>query len=351
MTPRERWRALLAGEKPDRTPCDYWGTAEVTRRLLSDFQCHSEAELWKGLGVDKCIHLSPSHPRATEDTWHMQSLFSVWQIGTTLIPYADGLGVYEEAVVHPLADAQNVHDVERFPWPSADDWDYGGLRAACEQWPEYPILAGTSEPFYLYSRLRGMERALGDLIEEPAIADAILEHLFELDREVFERILSQVGDRIELVYVAEDLGTQESLLMSPKLFRRFLKPRMKCLIDVAHRHSVKVMHHDDGAIHPLIPDLIDAGIDILNPIQWRCRGMERESLAREFGQALVFHGGVDNQQTLPFATAEDVRRQVAENLRIFGQGKGYIVAPCHNIQPNTPTANIAALYRAVQELG
>jgi len=354
MTSRERWRALLAGEKPDRTPCDYWGTAEVTARLMRDLRCATKAELWRCLGVDKCIHISPRHPRATEDDWHMQSLFSIWQIGTANISYADGLGVYKEAVRHPLAEARSVDDVERFPWPKAEDWDYSRLRAECQAWPDYPIMAGSSEPFYLYSRLRGMERALEDLIEEPRIAEAILEHIFELDRGIFQRILERVADRIELVYIAEDLGTQESLLISPRLFRRYLKSRMKGLIDLVHGYGgygVKVMHHDDGAIRPLIPDLIEAGIDILNPVQWRCRGMERETLARDFGQTLVFHGGVDNQQTLPFSTPEGVREQVAENIRVFRDAKGYIVAPCHNIQAKTPTENIVALYEAVREFG
>ncbi len=349
MTPRERWRALLAGKRPDRTPCDYWGTDEVTSRLLRDLGCATEAELWKCLGIDKCIHLAPRHPRATESTWHMQSLFSIWRIGTAKIPYADGLGVYEEAVAHPLAEATTVEDVERFAWPDADDWDYSGLRSECDRWPDHPILAGTSEPFYLYSRLRGMERALADLIEEPTIAEAILEHIFLLDQGVFRRILKEAADRIDLVYVAEDLGTQESLLMSPRLFRQFLKPRMKRLIDLAHASGVKVMHHDDGAIRPLIPDLIEAGIDILNPVQWRCRGMDRDCLARDFGRQLIFHGGVDNQQTLPFGTPQEVRRQVAENIQIFREAKGYIAAPCHNIQANTPTENIVALYEAVRK--
>jgi len=95
--------------------------------------------------------------------------------------------------------------------------------------------------------------------------------------------------------------------------------------------------------------LIEIGIDILNPIQWRCPGMDRESLARDFGSRVIFHGAVDNQHTLPFGSPEDVRREVEENIRIFARGKGYIVAPCHNIQANTPTANILAMFEAVRE--
>ena len=351
MTSRERWLAVLGGERPDRVPCDYWGTAEVTRRLLADLGCADERALYERLGVDKLIHLAPKHPRATEDTWHMQSLFSIWHIETRDVPYADGLGTYTETAASPLAGAESVADIERFDWPNPDDWDTSGMRAQCEAWRGYPILGGCYEPFYLYCRLRGMEQALEDLVANPAIAEAIMERIFHIHYSVIQRTLDDLPGLIDIIYVAEDLGTQESLLMSPRLFRKFLKPYMVRMAEMAHAHGVKVFHHDDGAMRPMIPDLLEVGIDILNPIQWRCRGMEREGLARDFGSRLVFHGAVDNQHTLPFGTAEDVRREVAENIRIFSSGKGYIVAPCHNLQANTPTANVLALYEAVQEHG
>jgi uroporphyrinogen decarboxylase len=334
----------MRGERPDRAPRDYWGTAEITSRLKRDLGCETDRELWERMGVDKLIHLVPRHPRAAEQGWHLQSFFSIWKIGTRKVPYADGLGYYEEAVEHPLAGAESVRDVERFDWPDPGDWDVSALRAQCEEWRDYPLLAGGCEFFYLYCRLRGMERALEDLIEAPEIADAILERITEHDLALTKRILDEVGDRLLFSYVAEDLGTQDSLIMSPRLFRRFLKPRMARMIELVHSYGVKVFHHDDGAMRPMLPDLIEIGIDLLNPVQWRCKGMEREALARDFGGQLVFHGGVDNQQTLPYGTPEDVRRQVRENLEIFGGTKGYIVAPCHNLQANTPTENVLALY-------
>jgi uroporphyrinogen decarboxylase len=159
MTPRERWRAALEGRRPDRVPCDYWGTAEVTARLLRDLGCASERQLWRRLQSDKCIYLAAPHPRATEDTWHTPSLFSIWQIRTRLAPYADGLGTYEEVVWSPLAAAGCVSDIERFEWPDPDEWDVDALRRMCAEWPDYPILGGSFEPFYLYCRLRGMEGA------------------------------------------------------------------------------------------------------------------------------------------------------------------------------------------------
>jgi uroporphyrinogen decarboxylase len=350
MTPRERWRAVLLGQAPDRVPCDYWATAEVTDRLKRELGCATDRALWGRLGVDKCIHLGPVHPQAEERDWHLQSLFSLWHVGTVDIPHPTGVGTYREAVSFPLADAESVADVERFPWPRPGDWDYSGLRGLCEEWRDHPVLCGSSEPFYLYCRLRGMEQALADLVENQALAEAILEHIFAVDHGVLSRVLSEVGPSIDFVYLAEDLGSQGSLLMSPALFRRFLKPRLRKLADLVHAHGVCVFHHDDGAIRPLIPELLEAGIDLLNPIQWRCRGMEREALARDFGDAVVFHGAVDNQQTLPFGTPAEVRAEVVDNLRIFERCR-YVVAPCHNIQPITPTANILALYEAVAESG
>jgi len=259
--------------------------------------------------------------------------------------------VYEEAVTHPFAKAETAADIERFDWPDPQAWDAEGVRAKCAAWHDYPILGGCYEPFYLYCRLRGMEQSLADLALQPAIAEAALERIFYIHESVIRRTLEAARGLIDFIYVAEDLGTQNTLLMSPSTFRRFLKPWMRKMIDLAHSCGVKAMHHDDGAIRPLLPELIEIGIDVLNPVQWRCAGMEREGLARDFGKSLVFHGGVDNQQTLLFGTPEDVRREVADNIRIFGKGKGYVVAPCHNLQPNTPVANILALYESAHEWG
>ena len=348
-TPRDRWLALLAGNSPGQVLCDYWSTAEVTDRLRKELACASDRALFERLGIDKLVLLGPTHALAREDTWHTPSLWSIWHVEVTNISYGDGLGTYEEAATNPMAKAETAADVERFDWPDPALFDIEGMRAKCAEWQGYPILGGCYEPFYLYCRLRGMEQALTDLALNPEVAEAALERIYYFHESVIRRTLEAAKGLIDVIYVAEDLGTQATLLMSPASFRRFLKPWMRKMIDLAHSYGAKVMHHDDGAIRPLLPDLIELGIDILNPIQWRCKGMGREELARDFGKSLIFHGGVDNQQTLPFGTPDDVKREVADNIRIFRQAKGYVVAPCHNLQPNTPTANILALYEAVHE--
>jgi len=351
MNAKQRWMAWWTGERPDRVPCDYWGTGEITARLLFDLDCATESDLWRKLCIDKCIYLAPRHPAATEDTWHMPSLFSIWGVETKLVPYADGLGVYEESVGFPLADARTAADVDRFPWPKVEDWDFSDYRARCLEYRDHPIVGASYEPFYLYCRLRGMEQALEDLVTNPELMDDIMGRMFDVFAGLVRKSLETAGDLVDFIYVAEDLGTQETLLMSPRVFRRSVKPWLAKMIELAHGYGAKAFHHDDGAIRPLIPDLLEIGIDVLNPIQWRCRGMEREGLARDFGTDVVFHGGIDNQHTLPFGSPADVRCQVAENIRLFSGGKGYVVAPCHNLQANTPTANVVAMYEAIQEFG
>ena len=132
--------------------------------------------------------------------------------------------------------------------------------------------------------------------------------------------------------------------MSPACFRRFLKPRMKKMIELAHHHGARVFHHDDGACRPLIPELIEIGIDVLNPVQHRCPGMLRDELKREFGKDITFHGAVENQQILPFGTEEEVRAEVRQNARVLGAGGGYVLGPCHNLQSITPVENVLAMY-------
>jgi uroporphyrinogen decarboxylase len=165
------------------------------------------------------------------------------------------------------------------------------------------------------------------------------------------RIYEEIPGKVTLTYVAEDMGGQNDLMISPAHIREFLLPGMKRMIDLAHEAGACVFHHNDGNCRRIIPDMINAGIDILNPIQWWNTGLDRMELKREFGSKVIFHGAMDNQNTLPFGSREDVRREVGENLDVLGKGGGYILAPCHNIQPITPVANIIAMYEAGYELG
>jgi uroporphyrinogen decarboxylase len=192
--------------------------------------------------------------------------------------------------------------------------------------------------------LRGHERAFLDLIESPELVHYCLDKLFDLLFTEIQRIYEQIPGKVMLTYVAEDMGGQEDLMISPTHAREFLLPRMKRVIEFVHQNGAFAFHHNDGSIRRIIPDMIEIGIDILNPIQWRCKNMDRKGLKKDFGNRVIFHGAMDNQYTLPFGSVSEVRSEVIENIEVLGKEGGYILAPCHNIQPITPVDNILAMY-------
>lgn len=345
MTPRERWLAVLTRQTPDRVPMDYWTTDEAYQKLSAHLGVSDERALFERLHIDRPFTVSPRYvgPAIPADE-------DVYGIKYRYVDY--GKGRYREVATNPLVKYNSVEEIKAdFTWPDPDWWTYDHLPEQIESWRDYPIRGGGSEPFLTYKSLRGQEQAFMDLVLNPEIVHYVLDVLFELAYQNTLRIYEAIPDQVMVTYVAEDMGSQESLMFSPKQIHEFLIPRMKRMIDLAHDAGAHVFHHSDGAIRPILPDMIEAGIDVLNPIQWRCKGMEREGLKRDFGDQLVFHGGVDNQYTLAFGTVQEVRQEVIDDLEILGAGGGYIIAPCHNIQAVSPPENIVAMYDTGYEYG
>jgi uroporphyrinogen decarboxylase len=344
MTSRERWLAVLTRQTPDRVPMDYWATEEATRNLLKYLNCDFE-EARKRLHLDIPFTVAGRYvgppPKNGED---------IWGLRYRQVDY--GTGVYNEVINAPLAHYTSVEEIEaNYNWPKPDYWDYSHLPELIKGHEHEPILGGGSEPFLRYKLLRGEEQAFIDLIENPEIVHYCLDKLFDLAYQSTLRIFETIPGKVMITYVAEDLGSQTGLLYSPDQIRKFLFPGMKRMIELTKHHGSFVFHHSDGAIRDILPELVELGIEVLNPIQWRCPGMEREKLKQDFGDRLVFHGGMDNQYTLPFGTVDEVRQEVIDNYRILGNGGGYILAPCHNIQAITPPENIVAMYETGYEYG
>ncbi|HOX86903.1 MAG TPA: uroporphyrinogen decarboxylase family protein [bacterium] len=349
MTSVERWQAVLHGKTPDRLPCFFNATAEAEAKLMRHLAVDSHEKLLERLHIDRVATVTPRYvgpPLAADAT--------VFGARFQNIPYAGGVYSGIDGVVthHPLAAFSSVEEIEEnYTWPSPDWWEYKDLTQQVENKEGWILIAGGSEPFMDYKeQLRGTEQAFVDLIQNPEIVHYCLEKLYHLCYENTRRIYESLPGRIFGSWVAEDMGTQESLLYSPTQIRDFFFPHMKRMIDLVHGFGGVVFHHSDGAIRPLIPELIDLGIDVLNPIQWRCAGMDREGLARDFAGKVVFHGGVDNQFTLAFGNPEQVKEEVRDNTRILGAHGGYIVGPCHKIQVISPPENVVALYEAVNEM-
>jgi len=252
----------------------------------------------------------------------------------------------------PLAAFSSVAEIDaNYVWPNPDHWDYSHLSAEIKGMEPRTIQGGGSEPLLTYTNLRGDSQAFMDFIENPEIVQYCLGKLFELAYQNTLRIFESIPGTVSITYVAEDLGGQDAIMYSPDHCREYLFPGMKRMMDLTKQHGSHVFTHSDGSFREVIPDLIELGMEVLNPIQWRCKGMEREGLKRDFGARVVFHGGVDNQHTIPFGSVEEVRHEVVDNYRILGAGGGYILAPCHNIQAVTPPENIVALYETGYENG
>jgi uroporphyrinogen decarboxylase len=347
MTPRERWLALMDGRKPDRIPTDYWATNEVTEHLMDELSCETFDDLRNKLhidGVDKIgapstVTHFPGNPDA-----------NIWGVTFSMVDY--GAGVYEEAVTHPLAIFTTVEQIDNFPWPDPDMHDWDNFRRRIQKTSGYRVVrCGGYEPFLLYCEMRGMEMAMMDLLINPEIVDAALEHIFKYYYRLNERMFEIANNRIDITYIAEDLGSQHGLLFSMDQIQQFILPNQKKMADLARSHEIRIFYHTDGAAREAIPDLIKiTGIDILNPIQWRCPGMDRENLVRDFGDKIIFHGAMDNQQTLSFGSVDDVKNEVLDNIRIFATAR-WICAPCHNIQTISPTENIVTMYKSIWQNG
>ena len=336
MTSKERWLAVLQRKKPDRIPMDYWGTPEASDKLMRHLGVSDMREVFRILHIDAPCMVGPRYigPALPKDT-------DIYGGRYADIPYKGGF--YRECVAHPLANYDTIEEIEaNYTWPTADWFDYSVIKEQIVGMEHRPIRGGGSEPFLTYTMLRGDEQAFMDLILNPEMVHYCLDKLFDFAYEDTARIYETIPGKVNLSYVSEDLGSETSLLMSLDHIREFLLPRMKRMMDLVHSADAYVFTHSDGAVKPVLPLFIEAGTDVLNPIQWNCPGMEREGLKRDFGGKLLFHGGVDNQYTLAFGSTEEVRQEVRENIDIFG-GE-YILAPCHNIQAVSPPENVVAMY-------
>jgi uroporphyrinogen decarboxylase len=226
-------------------------------------------------------------------------------------------------------------------------------RHLCEE-TDYAVMAAIPGGFITWSQfLRGFEGWFLDLAADPLLAESLMDRVLEMLLAVAGKLLDEVGPYIQIIAVGDDLAFQTGLMMSMPAFRKLIKPRLRRVFDfVRSRCDAKLWFHTDGAVAPLIPDLIDLGIDILNPIQVTAAGMDDTArLKKEFGRDIVFWGGIDTQQLLPFGTPADVRADVRRRIGDLAPGGGYVVNSVHNIQGDVPPENIIALFDTALEFG
>ncbi|MCX6926373.1 MAG: uroporphyrinogen-III decarboxylase-like protein [Verrucomicrobia bacterium] len=348
MTSRERILAAINHQPVDRVPTDIWATQEVWDRLIAMFGPHEE--IHEALHIDGIVDVRPAYigpplpPSPPDAGLDFKVFYGIW--GAELQWMEHGTGRYLEQVNYPFAEVKTIDDLKGCHWPSADWFDYAGLRAMAEKHHSTRVVqCGYMAPIYLHNLLRGMEQSCVDPLSEPELTHELLRRVCDFEYEYHRRMFQACEGLIDVAQVTDDLGNQAGPMYSLKLYREFYKPHHKRFIGLCREFGINVFHHDDGSMRAFLPDLLEIGIDILNPVQWNCPGMELGALKRDFGQKLCFHGGIENQRILPFGTPAEVRAEVRHCIdALASDHTGYILAPCHNLQSSTPIENIIAMY-------
>lgn len=269
-------------------------------------------------------------------------------------------GLYYDMRAHPLSGSITVKDVQEQPLPPLPEpanlqetkWS---LKESPTDYALTVAAPGGGGIFELASWLRGFKEFYMDLAGNPSLATLLLDRLTDFKIQSWDRLLDAFGDMAQIALEADDLSTQEGLLISPAMYRRLIKPRHKRLFEFIKKKSqapIYIFFHSCGAVYDLIPDLIDAGVDILNPVQVSAAKMDTRRLKKEFGDELVFWGGgVDTQHVLPHGTSTEVRDEVKRRIDDLAPGGGFIFAAVHNIQADVPPENIMAMWEVLQEYG
>jgi uroporphyrinogen decarboxylase len=376
---RDRVRATLAHREPDRVPFDLGGSrqtgihvqayarlrdalglqaretrvADITQQLAD-----VERDVLDAMGAD-VRYVAPrgasTYHRELRDEGEYRTFVDEWGVGRR-IPLRAGL--YYDSYAPPLRGEIGLEAVEAYRWPdAADPARYAGMEEEARRYVEEEgravqvgsICGGLTEGLF---KLRGFEDGYMDLVGDPALARRIMERILEVKIAYWSRVLPLVAGHVDVVGEADDLGGQDRPLFAPATYRALVKPLHRELFAYLHAHTdARVFFHTCGAVRELIPDLIEAGVDILNPVQVSAAGMDTAGLKRDFGRDIVFWGGgVDTQRVLGAGTAEEVRSEVHRRVFDLAPGGAFIFAAVHNIQPNVPARNILAMREALREV-
>lgn len=376
MTPRERVRATLNHQEPDRVPIDLGQavgdgiTLTAYRNLLRHLGMHENAIQVKDrrgqtAKVDEDVlrrfrvdfrGLGLGGPENWKDLWLDDHTYQdEWGVVRTMPPGS----YYYDLIRAPFAEDDTLSAIDHHRWPDPfDPGRYRGLREKARHLhreTEYAVIVDLNCAFFLRCcELRGWENFYMDLVANLEFAEALMDRFLAIRLAIAERALQEVGENVDIVMVtSDDLGGTDRTLISPALYRSLIKPRQKRTFDFFKaRTSAKLYYHTDGAVYPLIPDLIEIGVDALNPIQVSAAGMgDTKKLKREFGEKLTFWGAIDTHRVLPYGTPEQVREEVGHRILDLGPGGGYVVCPVHNIQPEVPPENVVAMYDAAYDVG
>ena len=373
MIPRERVLTALARREPDLVPIDLGGVRSTTihvegyRRLrahlglppvepvISDRMMQVvlvDEDVARALDVDTRSVILGAPDVSLDADLDAETWRDEWGVTRAKPPGA----VWYDLTGSPLAGPIAAADVARYPWPNPDDpGRYRGLQdwVAALRRTEYAVVLGLPPACVHVSQyLRGFEDWYVDAASDKRLLGALLDAVLEVNLAIACKALDLVGGAVDVVAASDDLGTQSGLQVSPPTFREVVKPRLARFFEAVHaRTAAPVYFHTCGSVYDIIPDLIDVGVDALNPVQVAAAKMEPARLKLEFGDRISFWGAIDTQRVMPFGTPDEVAAEVARRIRELGPGGGYVVSAVHNLQAEVPPENVCRLFRAAREWG
>lgn len=368
MASVERLKEALHHREPDRVPLDLGGTVSGISLFAHRALCRHLGFQAEEVLIDRIQYLAKPASEILElfdiDTRYVYEAIprEVWQKDKEGSLWTDAWGVvrrftglYYDMVVHPLASLTDWEEVFFYPVPDLPREFFKELRPELEahkQKGKAVIVNCIGSVFEFSWYLRGFPQFMLDLATVPSMACAIMDILLEFQIRQFDELLKNVGDLVDVVLVGDDLATQKGPLVSPETYRKYIKPRQKTLYAfIKERTEAPLFYHSCGAIEPLLPDLIEIGVDIINPVQVSAQGMDTKRLKKIYGSELTFWGGIDTQRVLPFGTPEEVREEVRRRIDDLAPGGGYVLCAVHNIQADVPPENIVALYEEALRYG
>jgi uroporphyrinogen decarboxylase len=339
----------------DRIPVDFWATGAVIGRLEQDLGI-PYTEFLDRYDVDLRYIAGPAYAGPTlgpgEDIW------GVRRAGVAA-GADEGSEVYEEVAEAPLANAQSIEAIHNYDhWPDPDWFDYSGIEAQCDE-----VLEQERVVVFMGDRLnrvaqlkpamylRGTQEIFTDLALRPEMAQAVFDNIRRFYLAYLKRILEAAKGKIDIVLTGDDFGAQNGLLLSREMWLAVLREGFAEYLSLIRAHGATSMHHTCGSVVDLLPDMIGSGLDVLQSLQPEARGMALPDLLRDYGDRICFQGGVSIQNTMPHGTPADIRGEVKAIADAVKPRAGYIFCTSHNIQADTPTANVVALMEAYLELG
>lgn len=346
MNGKERIRNAILHKTVDRIPAAFEAVPSVEKKLMKHYGFKEKIQLWEHFQAD-VVPIEPEYigPPLKEYRDKKGNLVkaSYWGWEDTFNENRKGQNSYFTSY-YPLEKMETVEEIENYNWPNPDWFNYDAARIQCEKNINRATIAGHEGPFHIALFLKPMEDFLVDMLIEPEIAEKILEKMHEFEMEYYKRLFEACGGMLDILRPHDDYGTQRGLLFSRELWNRYMRKNTKELAELAHKYGGFYQQHSCGAINEIIPDLIECGVDILEPIQ-KVQGMEPEHLKADYGNKLTFHGGIDTQGVLPFGTPEEVQTETKKYLETLGSdGTGYILMASQSLEEDVPIVNIEAMY-------